>query len=116
MTRLKVQGYVLPILVGPDGSAQWNENFSMDLPGGAQLLQMDALGPQCVLYALVDPKAGLEQRDFRLVESNSDHALDAAEHLAYVGSFATADRAKVFHLFECVSSAVQIPTVGKKVH
>lgn len=113
---LQVTAYVLPILVGPAGGVDWSDNFSMDLPGGAQLLQMDAVGPQCVLYALVDPKAELEQRDFRLVESNSAHELDGSEHVAYVGTFATADRDKVFHLFERVSSSVLLPAVGKKVN
>lgn len=102
MNPLHVTAYVLPIQKAPSGFL-WADNFSMDLPGGAQLLQMDAVGPQCVLYALVDPKAHLEQQDFRLVESNSAHELDASEHIAYVGTFATADRNKVFHLFERVA-------------
>ncbi len=115
MTELKVVGYVLPVKIEQSG-VQWADDFDLELPAGAQLLSPDAHGPACILYVLVDPKLPLEKRSFRLVESNSAHSIDGSDHHAYVGTFATYDRSRVFHLFERVSSTPQYPTVGKKVH
>ena len=112
---LKVMGFAIPIRSTKEG-VQWSQGFSMDLPMGAELLTLDAVGPQCVLYALVDTDVNHEQRDFRLVNSCMEHELPSDEHFAFVGTFGTNDRSHVFHLFETVSGRVVTPATGKRVN
>lgn len=115
MTDLLVAKYQLPVQMEADG-VRFADSFTMQLPAGAQPLATDTVDDVCILYVLVDPEAELEDRDFRLVQTGV-HKIDGNEYVQHIGSFASKNRALVFHLFERISETARLPPrVGKKVH
>ena len=75
------------------------DNFSINMPEGAEILcvQVQRNVPQ--IWALVDPEALYVRRWFRL--AGTDHPISEA-NLLYIGSFQMAEETLIFHLFELV--------------
>jgi len=93
--------YKYPFLIG--------DYFKLSLPRGAQILhvatqQQIAQGgyrDQACLWALVQPTAAKEEREFLLV--GTGHPISPTDRLEHVGTFMMEGGALVFHLFENLS-------------
>lgn len=73
--------------------------FAIDLPAGAQILTVaPQLGMVC-LWALVDPGAPLERREFRWAGTGHEIA-EPPDRLRYVSTFQLSGGALIFHIFE----------------
>ena len=75
------------------------DNFSIQMPVGAEILHVNTQKNQPCLWALVDPKARAETRWFRVL--GTGHAI-SEEYVSlgdYVGTFFLYDKSFVGHLF-----------------
>lgn len=77
------------------------DRFTISLPAGAELLDVQNQFGTPQLWALVDPSASSSERTFRL--AGTGHPIDESDGLFYVGSFQMQGGALVFHLFEVLS-------------
>lgn len=74
------------------------DEFIIDMPSGARLLDVQVQGEDPMLWAVVDPKAPVVPREFYLRGTGHDAAgLDAKP---YVGTFRLRGGRLVFHLFD----------------
>ena len=80
-----------------------NNDFIVPMPEGAKILTVQTQREIPQIWALVDPRAPMRDRRFRL--AGTGHPIQVAEagNLAYVGSFQVEQETLVFHLFEIVS-------------
>ncbi len=74
--------------------------FSLELPRGAQLLDVQTQRGEPHLWALVDADAVLERRWFRLAGTGHDIPEAVKSH---AGSFQLQGGSLVFHVFEIVA-------------
>jgi len=74
--------------------------FELGLPQGARVLSVQVQAGMVCLWALVDPKAPLAPRRFRL--AGTGHPIENAESLSFVDTFQLHGGALVFHVFEYV--------------
>src|SRR5881396_3003294 len=80
--------------------------FKLSLPKGAQILHVGtqpshSFGPKAsggCLWALVQPAAAKEEREFLLV--GTGHPISPTDRLEHIGTFMLNGGALVFHLFE----------------
>ncbi len=72
--------------------------LSIQMPAGAKLLHVDVQGGQPCIWALVDPAAPTENRNFRL--AGTGHPIEAVDCEVYFGTFMLREGALVFHLFD----------------
>lgn len=94
---LKVFKYDIPL----------DDEVSVDLPEGAQVLTFQAQREQPCIWALVDPVARLRPRRFRV--AGTGHAILNARELRYVGTAQFRSGSLVFHLFEYVAAVIDLP-------
>ena len=79
-------------------------HFELTLPRGARLLTVQEQRGELMLWALVDPEAPTETRDFRI--AGTGHLIDEdANTLRYVGTVQMSNGSLVWHVFEIVSKA-----------
>lgn len=71
--------------------------FRLAVPGGARFLGCQVQGTTPVLWALVDPEATQQERDFQVV--GTGHRLDWLANWDYVGTFQLSGGRFVGHLF-----------------
>jgi hypothetical protein len=76
------------------------DEFTIEMPRGAQVLSADNQGGSLCMWALVDPAEPLEARRFLL--AGTGHELERAEELRFVGTLQMYGGKLVFHLFERV--------------
>jgi hypothetical protein len=74
-----------------------DDEITIPMPPGDILSVQVQRGRPCV-WALVDPKAPLIERRFRI--AGTGHDIDNADQLTFRGTFQLRDGALVFHLFE----------------
>jgi len=74
------------------------DEFTVEMPNGAQVLTVQIQGESVQMWALVDPDAERVQRTF--VTYGTGHPIMNASELVYIGTFQP--RPLVFHLFERV--------------
>ncbi len=78
---------------------QVGDHVSINLPVGAKLLSFQCQGEQPCLWALVDPEAPLEARQFRF--AGTGHSIEEpSEDLQFVGTAQMMGGSLVWHLFE----------------
>ena len=70
-------------------------SFGLDLPAGAEILDVQMQHGHTQLWALVDPQAPTQRRDFQIVGTGRPVAAD----LQYVGTWQDHDGVFVWHLF-----------------
>jgi hypothetical protein len=75
-----------------------DDEFSVDLPDGAQILSVDTQQGEPMMWAMVDPTAPKSKRAFRVI--GTGHPIDDADHLSFVGTFQVRGGSLIFHLFE----------------
>lgn len=73
------------------------DDFTLDLPGGARILDVQIQDGKPCIWAIVDTELPPIRRWFRL--AGTGHPLDKV-HLIHVGTFQLKGGALVFHLFE----------------
>ncbi len=76
-----------------------DDNFTLEMPAGAQCLSVQAQYEKPFLWALVDPGARKTKRQFRLAGTGHAIAHDSAA-LRFIGTAALHGGALIFHLFE----------------
>lgn len=74
------------------------DRFSIQMPQGATVLHVDNQRGTTVLWAMVNPKAKVVERKFRL--AGTGHVIDDAKPEQHIGSFQMRDGLLVFHLFD----------------
>lgn len=74
------------------------DNIAIELPAGATVLTIQTQHNEPCLWALVEPDAPKKRRIFHLYWT--DHPIEDADHLSYVGTFQMRGGALAFHLFE----------------
>ena len=74
------------------------DEFSIEMPAGAELLSIQAQRGEPFLWAEVNPEAELKSRKFRVFGTGQPIEVD--EWIEYVGTFQMHDGALVFHLYE----------------
>lgn len=74
--------------------------FTLELPRGAEILDVQVQRDQPQLWALVHPTNPLVKRTFHVV--GMGHTLPNLEAFDHIGSFQLHDGALVFHLFETI--------------
>ncbi len=74
------------------------DRFSIPMPVGARLLNVETQNEQPCLWALVDPAAEKEGRQFRL--AGTGHPINNPDELSYVGTCMMRGGGLVWHLFE----------------
>ena len=72
--------------------------FTLALPRGAKILDVQEQRGQPQLWALVDPTAPIERREFCVLPTGTEWESD--EVLRYLGTFQLTLGQLVFHLFE----------------
>lgn len=78
---------------------QITDNFSLELPYGAQILGAFIQHEQPCLWALVQPKIGKTQiRKFRIF--GTGHPVPIRLHLKHISTFPEQDGRLIWHLFE----------------
>lgn len=80
------------------GRAIIEESFSLDLPQGAQVLDVQVQRGSPCIWAMVNPWNETVPRRFLL--NGTGFPLDSPGELAYVGTFQMEDGTLVYHLFE----------------
>lgn len=73
-------------------------SFTLPMPRGARILSAQTQRGEPQMWALVDPDAGPEEREFRLVATGE--RIQDADRLTYIGTVQMNDGLLVFHLFE----------------
>lgn len=73
------------------------QRFSLRMPIGARPLTVQVQGPDVQMWALVDPDAPAESREFVVVGTGFEPMTDVGQH---VGTFQLHGGALVFHVFE----------------
>lgn len=71
----------------------------IEMPKGARILKVGAQNENLVFWALVDPAAEKEKREFFLI-GTGHKMLDAIDGATYLGSAMLNDGHLVLHLFE----------------
>lgn len=80
--------------------ARLTDVFTLDLPRGAKVLSVQAQNGVAQMWAMVDPKAATEKRDFMVVGTGHPIADSEVQHMHFVDTFQMKGGALVFHLFE----------------
>lgn len=80
-----------------------DDEFQLRLPRNAELLHLDSQNDAPVLWALVEPGAATEIRQFRL--AGTGHPIDTQQPLRHVGTVLLRGGSLVFHLFEMTIDA-----------
>lgn len=70
--------------------------FPVELPRGAQIVDVGTQQNHAYMWAIVDPEAPVEQRWFQVIGTGSE--IDGALYALYVDTFSQG--AHVWHLFE----------------
>lgn len=78
--------------------------FAVEMPRGAQILDVQVQRGTPQMWALVDPAAPIERRQFRLVGTGHHFKLFEDQQPKHVGTFQLDSGALVFHLFEIVDA------------
>jgi len=73
-------------------------SFTLDMPESASILDVQVQAGRPVIWALVDPDAPTQRREFRIY--GTGHPIDDTINSAYIGTFQSLSDALVFHLFE----------------
>lgn len=74
------------------------DHFTLEMPADAEILDIQVQHREVQLWALVNPKAKLERRVFRL--AGTGHPIEEGDELRYVASFQLHNGDLVFHVFE----------------
>lgn len=74
------------------------ENFELDLPKGAVILNVHAQKEEPKIWALVNPKAEIETRKFVIKPTGGETSNTV--NLPYIGTYFLYKESLVFHLFE----------------
>ena len=72
---MKIFKYRLPFM----------EVATVDMPVGAKIIRIDGLDGALWIWAIVDPEAKTETREFRLFKTGSDMPADIIENYTYLG-------------------------------
>lgn len=74
------------------------DNFQLHLPEGARCLSVQVqYGTPC-LWALVNPEAPVEKRQFRM--AGTGHPIELVESLSFIDTFQLEGGSLIFHVFE----------------
>ncbi len=87
-----------------------HDEFEIMMPRGAQILTVQTQKTKAYMWALVDPKAELARRVFRLAVTG--HTIDDDNGTAscrHIGTFQLYGGDIVFHLFEIISFVEKHP-------
>lgn len=77
------------------------DNFSVELPESAEILDVQVQGTQPCFWALVNPEEEKSYREFRLAGTgHTIKPMESPDSLFYVGTFQLVNMGLVFHLFE----------------
>ncbi len=82
----------------PLGNAPSQRPFAIEMPAGAEILTVQVQRRQACIWALVDPTAETETREFYLAETG--RLLDLAGDGQYIDTFQLEQVGLVWHLFE----------------
>jgi len=74
------------------------EHIDIDLPQGAEILTVQIQGDQPCIWAMIDTRAPIQRRRFRL--AGTGHPISDPDALTYIGTFQLYEGALVYHLFE----------------
>jgi hypothetical protein len=74
------------------------DEFIIDMPSGARLLDVQVQAEEPMLWAVVDPKAPVVQRKFSL--RGTGHDASDLSAMPHVGTFQLRGGGLVFHLFD----------------
>jgi len=75
------------------------DEFAIEMPGGAEILDVQEQHGLACIWALIDPEASKKCRYFRLVGTGHPFDYDARIY-KYMGTFQMHGGNLVFHLFE----------------
>lgn len=78
--------------------------FAVEMPRGAQILDVQVQHGTPQMWALVDPEAPVERRQFRLAGTGHRVEMYGDQQPKHVGTFQLDGGALVFHLFEIVEA------------
>jgi hypothetical protein len=87
--------------------------FSIEMPEGAELLTVQVQCERPCIWALVDADNPMRARNFRL--HGTGHQVDASVWLRYVGTFQLIEGTLVLHLFEVVGFPEHLMEVPAKL-
>jgi len=74
------------------------EHVDIEIPQGAEILSVQTQNDQPCIWALVDKRAPMERRKFRI--AGTGHSIDNPNALTFIGTFQMHGGSLVFHLFE----------------
>lgn len=79
-----------------------DDDFTLALPRGAQILHVDDQLGIPHIWALVDPESSLENRTFRLAGTGHPIKVDLEQpcYILHLGTFKMEGGLLIFHLFE----------------
>lgn len=77
------------------------DSFALEMPADAEILDIQVQHGNVFLWALVNPKAKMGRRVFRL--AGTGHPIEEGDELRYVASFQLHKGDLVFHVFEVTS-------------
>lgn len=80
---------------------------SIEMPAGAQILTVQVQMGDPVIWALVDPDAEIETRNFRTFGTGHSIGVDVNK-LVYIGTWQIFNGTLVFHLFEEVNHVPKV--------
>jgi len=75
-----------------------NDYFDLWIPIGGKILTVQKQGENPCIWVLVNPKADLKKRQFRL--AGTGHPIEDMIGMVYIGTFQLSGGAFVGHLFE----------------
>jgi hypothetical protein len=71
-----------------------------EIPKGAEIIHIDEQRGSVCIWAICDPKAEKEKREFKVFGTGHTINNETLEKLVYVGSCQTKNQVFVFHVFE----------------
>ena len=76
------------------------DSQEINMPEGAEILTVQTQFDMPCIWALVDPKAKIEQRFFVIYGTGHDIYFDMGVKRKYIGTFQIMKGAGIYHLFE----------------
>ena len=81
-----------------------NDCQTIEMPKDAEILKTGVQNGKMVLWALVNPEYGKEQRWFRLIGTGHKITDEISNNMHYIGTFLLYGDSMVFHLFEMLKN------------
>ena len=78
------------------------EKAIIPMPKGAEVISVASQFNKACMWALVDPKAELEPREFKVAGTGLDIVHDVDVPLKFIGTFQLAEGRFIGHLFEII--------------